>query len=42
MEASMQLPSLVLLYEKIKAPQASLILTSKDRVTAHVALMELK
>ena len=28
--------------EKIKVSQASLILTSKDRVTAHVALMELK
>ena len=41
-DGGLQLQSLVLLYEKIKVSQASVILTSKDRVTAHVALMELK
>ena len=36
-EGGLQLPPLTLLYKKLKASQASLMLTSRDRVVQHVA-----
>ena len=36
-EGGLQLPSLTLLYKKLKVSQASLMLTSRDRVIQHVA-----